>query len=64
MDEAYFYSLVGRKGSKGERSCLRCGVKFESSGFHNRNCGSCNSNNKRASLNSTYAIWEHKKNKI
>lgn len=34
--------FLGRINHKGERSCLMCGKKFASNGYHNRRCPKCN----------------------
>lgn len=33
--------FMGRINKQGERSCLMCGVKFQSKGYHNRRCPKC-----------------------
>lgn len=61
MDEDYFYSLVRKKGEKKVRNCLKCNTPFDTKSVANRICSECNLQNKRLSVNSTYAIFEQKK---
>jgi len=41
-----YMSLYRKDGKK--VNCLKCGVRFESAGFHNRFCGSCAAKNAMA----------------
>jgi ribosomal protein S27AE len=49
MDE-YFYTFVSKPNPKKKRRCLKCGIPFLSANYGNRTCGSCASQNQKASF--------------